>query len=361
MSGASTAPRRVAIIGAGIGREHLYAYQNLAERFEVAVVGDRDEVRAKEIAAGAGIATASDIETVLADPSIDIVDVCLPPFLHLPISVQALEAGKHVVCEKPMVTSLKEVDALAAAIASSGKVFSPVFQYRFGPGMAKLQALINAGLAGKPLVASIETHWNRDAAYYANPWRGTWKGEQGGAVLGHAIHAHDYLCAVFGPVARLSAFIGTRVNPIQTEDCAAISLQMSSGAMATSSITLGANDDTSRYRFVFEGLTAESGLRPYAPASDEWTFSARGATTQAQIIEVLRAVPPVRQGFEGFLEAFDDAIEGKRNTAVTLADGRQSLELVTAIYQSARTGTVVDLPLRDSPLYDTWVPQGGML
>lgn len=361
MSGSEHQPRRVGIIGAGIGREHLYAYQNLPERFEVAVICDRDEARAREIAVGAGIATTSAVETVLADPSIDVVDVCLPPFLHLPVSVQALEAGKHVVCEKPMVTSLNEADELGRAIEASGKVFSPVFQYRFGPGMAKLQALINAGLAGKPLVASIETHWNREADYYANPWRGTWKGEQGGAVLGHAIHAHDYLCAVFGPVARLSAFVDTRVNPIQTEDCASITLQMANGALATSSITLGANDDTSRYRFVFDGLTAESGLRPYAPASDEWTFSARGSTTQEQVLEVLRKVPPVRMGFEGFLEAFDDAIEGKRNNAVTLADGRQSLELVTAIYQSARTGATVELPLVDSPLYDSWVPKGAMV
>ena len=360
MSGLERQPRRVGIIGAGIGREHLYAYQNLPERFEVAVICDRDEARAREIAVGAGIATVSDVEAVLTDPRIDVVDVCLPPFLHLPVSVQALEAGKHVVCEKPMVNSLSEADRLAAAIKASGKVFSPVFQYRFGPGMAKLQALINAGLAGKPLVASIYTHWNREADYYGNPWRGTWKGEQGGAVLGHAIHAHDYLCAVFGPVARLSAFVDTRVNPIQTEDCASISMQMANGALATSSITLGANDDTSRYRFVFDGLTAESGLRPYAPASDEWTFSARGSTTQEQVLDVLTSVPSVRLGFEGFLEAFDDAIEGKRNNAVTLTDGRRSLELVTAIYQSARTGTVVDLPLVDSPLYETWMPEGVM-
>lgn len=354
----SMSVKRVAIIGAGIGREHLWAYQALPERYEVAVVCDRDEARAREIAAGTGIAVETAVESVLADPSIDIADICLPPFLHLSVAVQALEAGKHVVCEKPMVASLAEADQLAAAIAKSGKVFSPVFQYRFGPAMAQLQALINAGLAGRPLVASLETHWNRGAAYYENPWRGTWKGEQGGAVLGHAIHAHDYLCAVLGPVARLSAFLDTRVNPIQTEDCASISFQMESGALATSSITLGANGDTSRFRFLFEGLTAESGRLPYAPANDRWTFSARGSTTQEQIIEVLSALPPVKAGFAGFLEAFDDRIDGKRNSAVTFEDGRRSLELVTAIYQSARTGAVVDLPLRESPLYETWLPRG---
>ena len=350
--------KRVAIIGAGIGREHLWAYQTLEDRFEVAVVCDRDEARAKEIAAAGKIATSASIDEVLADRHIDIVDVCLPPFLHLLIAVQALEAGKHVVCEKPMVGSLAEADQLARAIEASGKVFSPVFQYRFGAGMAKLQALINAGLAGKPLVASIETHWNREADYYHNPWRGTWKGEQGGAILGHAIHAHDFLCAVFGPVAQLSAFLDTRVNPIQTEDCAAVSFKMSNGALATSSVTLGAHDDTSRYRFLFEGLTAESGLMPYAPASDAWTFSARGSTSQDQITAVLRSVPEVKQGFAGFLEALNDAIDGRRNSAVTFDDGRRSLELVTAIYQAARTGQVVQLPLTGGPLYDDWTPQG---
>ena len=350
--------KRVAIIGAGIGREHLWAYQALSDRFDVAVICDRDEDRAREIAVGSGIAVSTSIDEVLADLTIDIADVCLPPFMHLPIAVQALQAGKHVVCEKPMVASLAEADQLAQAIDASGKVFSPVFQYRFGPGMAQLQALINAGLAGKPLVASIETHWNREAVYYANPWRGTWKGEQGGAVLGHAIHAHDYLCAVFGPVAQLSAFLDTRVNPIQTEDCAAISFQMSNGALATSSITLGASDDTSRFRFLFNGLTAQSGLLPYAPASDQWTFSPRGTTTQDQINAVLRTVPEVKLGFAGFLEAFDAAVDGKRNSAVTFADGRRSLELVTAIYQSARNSETVALPLTNSPLYDSWLPQG---
>ncbi len=177
-------------------------------------------------------------------------------------------------------------------------------------------------------------------------------------MLGHAIHAHDFLCAVFGPVARLSAFTGTRVNPIQTEDCASISMQMESGALATSSITLGANDDTSRYRFVFENLTAESGLLPTPRPAMAGPSARAGRRRRNRCLPCCTDVPPVRQGFEGFLEAFDDDIEGKRNRAVTFEDGRRSLELVTAIYQSARLGEVVDLPLTDSPLYDSWMPAG---
>ena len=108
--------------------------------------------------------------------------------------MRALAAGKHVVCEKPLVSSLRDADALIAAATSAGRILTPVFQYRYGPQVAKLRALVDAGFAGKPLVASIETHWRRDADYYDNPWRGTWKGEQGGAVW--AMRSTTMICYV---------------------------------------------------------------------------------------------------------------------------------------------------------------------
>jgi predicted dehydrogenase len=123
-------------------------------------------------------------------------------------------------------------------------------------------------------VASLETHWNRASDYYAVPWRGTWAGESGGAILGHAIHAHDLLCRYFGPVAQCAGAACTRVNPIETEDCAAISMGFANGALATSSVTLGAARDETRLRFVFRDLTATSGTEPYAPAS---ALAVRGA------------------------------------------------------------------------------------
>ena len=192
---------RVAIIGAGIGAEHLDGYRALPDRFQVATLCDLDTARAAKATGGdPGIAISGDLEAVLADPAIDLIDVCLPPHLHFPVSMKALQAGKHVICEKPIVRSLDEADQLQAAAEASGRQVFPVFQYRYGPGLAQLKALQAAGLAGRAYVASLETHWNRDAAYYAIPWRGTWAGESGGALLGHAIHAHDLLCHV--PICR---------------------------------------------------------------------------------------------------------------------------------------------------------------
>ncbi|WP_298961475.1 Gfo/Idh/MocA family oxidoreductase [uncultured Roseibium sp.] len=349
---------RVAIIGAGIGRAHLEGYRALPERYSVKVMCDLDIERATDVVAGTNVQVEADLSRVMADPEIDLVDVCLPPHLHYPVVMQALEAGKHVVCEKPLVTSLKEADELVAAARKANRRLTPVFQYRFGPGMAKLKALIDAGLAGKPYAASLETHWDRDEAYYAVPWRGTWDGENGGAVLGHAIHNHDLLTTVMGAPARVNASVATRVNDIEVEDCAAISFQMVNGSVATSSITLGASTNTSRIRFCFEGLTAESGSEPYAPAEGEWTFVARAPITQSEVDDVLSRVQDGLSGFAGFFEALADALEKGGTLAVSAEDGRQSIELVSAIYQAARENRSISLPLTaDNELYSGWKPK----
>lgn len=331
---------RVAILGAGIGAQHLAAYQALPE-FDVVLLVDQDADRRQAVAPD--IPGAETIEAAL-DSDADLIDICLPPHLHAPTSIAALKAGKHVICEKPLATSIDEADAIVTTAEKAGRHVFPVFQYRFGPAFAQLQALIDAGLTGKPHIAALETHWARGADYYAVPWRGTWAGEQGGAVLGHAIHAHDLLEHFFAPVAHVTARLSTRINPIETEDCAVITFDLADGAIATSSITLGAARDETRLRFVFDRLTATSGTLPYSPAEGHWTFTARDPADQAAINACIAAVPPAPPGFTGFLTEIGKALSGQSNQAVTLADGRRSIELVTAIYAAHRSGERVALP-----------------
>ena len=350
--------RQVAIIGAGIGAEHLAGYAALPDRFTVKTLCDLDVTRAKSVCANfEGIAVTNDLATVLADPDIDIVDICLPPHLHFDTAARALKAGKHVVCEKPLTTSLNDADQLIAIAKQTGRHVFPVFQYRYGLGTAQLKALIKSGLAGRCFAGTLETHWNRGADYYAVDWRGTWAGERGGAMLGHAIHIHDLLFAILGPVAQLYADVATRVNKIEVEDCAALSIRMAEGALITSSVTLGAADNTSRMRLMFEGATVESDHAAYAPAEKAWTFQARAPVTQKQIDTVLAEVPPARAGFVGMFQAMADALDGSSGAEVSLDAARASLEFVTAAYHSARSGTPIDLPLgQDHPLYNGWEP-----
>ena len=349
---------RVGIVGAGIGAEHFQAYLALTDRFEVRYMCDLDDARAAQAVSGRKAVTITrNLDQILADPEIDLVDICLPPHLHLSACSAALQAGKDVICEKPLVASLAEADQLADMMQQTGRKVFPVFQYRYGAGAAKLQKLMAAGLAGTPLVGSLETHWHRDEAYYAVDWRGSWAGERGGAILGHAIHIHDWLSFAFGEIVSVFAYLATRVNEIEVEDCASLSIRMRSGALITSSVTLGAAIDTSRLRFCFSGLTAESGLEPYKLADSDWQFIARAPQRQAEIESVLADLTPPLSGFQGLFAAIYDHLVSGQGDIVSFADGRRSIEFVTAVYRSAREGKQIHLPLNeDDPLYHSWLP-----
>ena len=350
--------RNVAILGAGIGAQHLDGYRALPDDFRVHTVCDQDSAKAESLAESApGCVAATDIEAVIGRNDIDIIDVCLPPHLHAPIAIRALQAGHHVVCEKPMAESVVAAHEMIAAARATDRVLTPIFQYRFGHAFAQLQALIDAELTGQPQVASLETHWNRGADYYAVPWRGTWAHERGGAVLGHAIHIHDLIAQCFGDITAVSAMLDTRVNPIETEDCAALSLRTASGALVSSSITLGAADDRSRLRLVFERLTVESGTNPYAPGQATWTFTARDPAHQARIDTVVQAAPSSHQGYAGQFRQLALQLDGQSSRNVSAESGLQSLELVAAIYQSNRERREVGLPLApDDPYCRNWQP-----
>ena len=352
-----SARRRIAIVGAGIGAQHLDALLLLQDRWQVRVICDKDESRARALAARApGAEVAGSLEAVLARDDVDLVDICLPPALHVPAVRAALQSGKDVVCEKPLAGSIAEVDGIATLAAATGRVVCPVYQYRFGNGLRKLWRLIEAGVPGRPLVATVETHWDRGPAYYRVPWRGRKETELGGALVSHAIHAHDLLTEVLGPVRRVQAAIATRVNCIETEDCAAACLEMADGTLVTLSVTLGSAEEITRLRFCFAHLTVESALHPYRPASDPWRFVPRDPETAAEVKTLLQDFHPGPEGFEGLFAELAASLETGEEPPVTLADARRSIELATALYYAAATREAVELPLRPShSAYGGWL------
>ncbi len=353
---------QVAIIGTNIGAKHFGDFQKVSGRFSVhTLCGLTRDAIDKILVSNNDTKISSNFDDVLKVKEIDIIDICLPPHLHFSACKKSLEAGKHVICEKPLVSSLKEVDDLEKISKETGKIIFPVFQYRYGLAFSKFKALIKSGLAGKPLIASLETHWNRGKDYYSKPWRGTWDGEQGGAILSHAIHIHDLVSMILGPVSNVFAKLTTRVNDIEVEDCASLSIEMKDGTLVSSSITLGAANDTSRLKFCFDGLTVESAAspdKPYHPADDEWTFLPRAPITQSQIDEVLSKVEKPKSWYAGMFDEVANKLDGKISDEVTLLDARKSLEFVTAVYSSSRQNKSIKLPINiDHPLYNSWLPK----
>jgi predicted dehydrogenase len=352
---------RVAVVGTGVGKAHLQGYARIPELYDVVAVCDLDEAKARAMAANFGVARyTTNFSELLGSGDVDIVDICTPPNTHRSLIEEALAAGLHVICEKPLVGSLAEADAVAAAQAKArGRLF-PIFQYRFGHGLQKLKHLQTKGFAQTPYLSTIETSWRRDADYYEVQWRGKWATEMGGCCLTQAVHAHDILTYVNGPIKTVFAHLATRVNPIEVEDCAAVSVGMDNGSVATLSVTLGAAEELSRLRFMFSDLTVESrAAHPYHPGDEPWYFKGKTPEIDAAMTAALADFVPGQEWFTGEFALIHAAITRGAPTPVTLADARQSLELITAIYHSAETGTSVTLPIeRDHPKYEAWSPSG---
>jgi predicted dehydrogenase len=349
----------VGIAGCGIGRTHIaQGYARHPDKFRVVALCDVDAGRLAAVADEFGIAhrTAA-FDELLGIEDVDIVDICTPPHLHVAQALAALSADKEVVCEKPIASSLAEIDRMMAAEREMPGRVLPVFQYRFGNGMQKAKRIIDSGIAGKPYLAAIETAWKRTPEYYATPWRGRWRTELGGVLLTHAIHAHDLMTCLLGPPASVFAHIATRVNPIDTEDCAIASLVMRSGALVSLAATLGSQHEVTRLRLCFEHVTFESGGTPYAPGDDPWAIIPASTEAEVPIAEILAGYCPVATRFEGLLGAYHAALMTGSPLPITLADARLATELATALYHSAATGAAVTLPIEpDHRSYAGWRP-----
>jgi predicted dehydrogenase len=348
---------RVAIIGCGVGRNHIaQGYRRHPDKFVVQALCDVDDGRLKAVGDEFAVPhRCKSLDEVLRLDDVDIVDICTPAALHCAQMLAALSAGKEVVCEKPLGGSLAEIDrVIAAERVAAGRVM-PIFQYRFGNGVQKARRIIELGIAGKPYLATVETAWRRTPTYYRTPWRGRWNAERGGVMLMHAIHSHDLLNWLMGPPASVFARTATRVNPIEVEDCAVASLIMRNGALASLAATLGSQREISRLRLCFEHVTFESSQAPYAPGDDPWDIIPASPEAETRIAEALADYQPVRSRYEGQFAAYHAALRGEGPMPVTLADARSSLELATALYHSAASGAVVDLPIAaDHSAYNGW-------
>ena len=324
-------PRGAAVVGLGIGTEHVRAMRRLPERFQVRAVCDPDAARSSAVAERIG-ADVQPLEEILRRDDVDVVALCTPPHLHREQIEAVLAAGRHCVCEKPLVGSVEDLDAVESAERASAGVLMPVFNYRYGHGLQKLKLLVDRGLAGRLYSASMVLAWRRRADYYAVPWRGRKETELGGILLSHAVHGLDAFLYLFGPPARVTARTATLVNPIETEDTAAAILEMPDGALITVSATLGSVEEMSQHRFAFEHLSAASGTAPYTFTDEPWTFTAEGDSSR--IDDALASYEPRRDGWTGQYERFADALDAGERPPTTIDDARAVIELVLEMYQS---------------------------
>jgi predicted dehydrogenase len=341
-----TSPLRVVVVGSGIGAQHIQAFRAAPDLFEVTALCDIDPQRAGRLAQEHAIPELlTDFTTAIRRTDVDIIDICTPPNFHFAQIRAAIEAGKHVICEKPIVGSLAELDQLEDLAEANGRQIMPIFQYRFGRGLQKLKFLVDRQLTGEAFVFNVDVAWWRSRDYYSVPWRGKRATELGGALLSQAIHAVDMVFYVLGSARTLFARTATRVNPIEVEDCVAIAVEMSDGSLGSISVTLGSAAQISRHRFTFRKLSAESNTEPYANSAEPWVFSFPEEKQDERIERALAEFVPSAEGYEGQFRRFYHSLCQAALPPVSLADARKVLEFIAAVYYSAEKGERVSLPL----------------
>jgi predicted dehydrogenase len=242
-----------------------------------------------------------------------------------------------VLVEKPPCLTLAEFDRIEAAERDGGPYASVVFQHRFGSGARHLAELIEADALGRPLVAVCQTTWYRDDAYFAVPWRGEWATEGGGPTMGHGIHQMDLMLAVLGEWTEVRAMAGTLARDVRTEDVSMAVVRFANGAMASVVNSVLSPREESYLRFDFtEGTVELTHLYGYDNSNWRYTPAPHVTTRPWQPSE-----PEVRSSHGAQLPYVLDAMARRERPPVSGRAGRETLELVTALYRSAFTGQPV--------------------
>ncbi len=276
-----------------------------------------------------------DLDALLAAESPDLVHLCTPPGLHAPQAIAALAAGASVLCEKPPVLSLAELDAVAAA--ADGGHFATVFQHRFGSGARTLRGLMGDPRLGRPTAAVCHTLWFRPDSYFAVPWRGGFDVEGGGPTMGHGIHQFDLLLSIMGEWDAVVAVAARQAKPTATEDLSCAIVTFANGAVATVVNSVVSPRESSYLRFDFEHATVELD-HVYGYGDDDWTVTAAPGH-EADVADAWAAGPTgVRSGHDAQLAAVLDALDAGTPPPVPLAETRRTVELIAGIYASAFTG-----------------------
>ncbi|HZR52637.1 MAG TPA: Gfo/Idh/MocA family oxidoreductase [Streptosporangiaceae bacterium] len=337
----------VAIVGAGsVSGFHIEGYLAFPDRCRIVCVVDvaPDKAR-RQIARYRLDAVAAE---TLPHSGVDLASVCTPPATHAEIASDLLAAGIHTLCEKPMAASLAECDAMIGDARRTGALLSVVAQNRFTAPMAKLKRVLDSGLAGRVLHAQVDSHWWRGPSYHDLWWRGTWQSEGGGCTLNHAVHHVDAMQWMLGSPTEIQAVMGNLAHGnAEVEDLSLAIMRFGSGALGqlSSSVVHHAQDQ----RIVFQTDRASIAVPWAVRASTQLPngFPERDKATERELDDYYQSLPdPPYPGHTGQIDDVLAAIEsGSGRVLIDGDQGRKTLEIITAIYKSAITGSPARLPL----------------
>jgi UDP-N-acetyl-2-amino-2-deoxyglucuronate dehydrogenase len=349
--------RTVALVGAGvIGTHHGLVLSQLADRLELAAVVDVATNRAEKLAGERGGRVFSSLSEAFAAVDVDIVVVCVPTGRHGDVAIEALDAGKHVIVEKPAETTAPRVDEIIKAQQkAAGTVVTVISQHRFDPATETTLAAIQRGELGRLTSGIASIDWWRGQSYYdSGDWRGTWELDGGGALMNQGVHTVDLLLAAMGPAVEVFAYTGALAHErIEVEDVAVGVVRFENGALGLLHATTAAYPGLSA-RLQVHGDRGSAVIdndelvflhgTPPGEAPEERSYGSTSVRAGADAGATAASNPgglsdSHRLQYLNFLAALD----GKEPLRVDLETNRQAVALINGVYESARTGRPVEL------------------
>lgn len=349
------------VIGCGvIGKLHAKTISEIGGARLVALADVVPE-KAKELAERYQTAWYDDYRELLNRSDVDIVNVCTPSGMHGDIAIEAANAGKHLIVEKPIDITLEKADQMIQTCKDAGVKLCVISQHRFDSSTIKVKKDIDENKMGTLFLGEAAVNWYRSQGYYdSGDWRGTWELDGGGALMNQSIHTIDLLQYLMGPVESVHAHVGTfNHERIEVEDAAAAVVKFKNGGIGT---IVGATA-------AYPGLTARIevfGTKGSAVIdSDELTHlyhmdePIEGAKYKVEAVNLADrnsgssvsagSNPAAVENNAHKLQLLDmiDAVLHNREPFVNGEEGRKGLEIILAIYESARTGQTVKLPCKE--------------
>jgi UDP-N-acetyl-2-amino-2-deoxyglucuronate dehydrogenase len=341
---------RIALVGCGrISKNHFDAIRKV-DGLSLAAVCDIDAERARRAGEEQGVPAYRSLDEMLRasdnESPFDIVAVCTPSGLHSAHGSAAAHAGKHVVTEKPMSISLTQADELVRACDDAGVQLFVVKQNRLNPPIQLLKRAVDKGRFGRIYMANVTVRWQRPQEYYdAEPWRGTWEFD-GGAIMNQASHYVDLIQWLVGPVESVLAKTATQARRIEAEDSGVGLVKFRSGALGVIEVNV------LTYPKNLEGsitVLGEKGSVKIGGTAvnrvEHWLFA--DYDDDDKLVDAATTNPPNVYGYghEGYYRNVLAVLRGEAKPETDGRAGRKSLELILGLYESAKSGCEVPIPL----------------
>ncbi|MDP4284159.1 MAG: Gfo/Idh/MocA family oxidoreductase [Bacteroidota bacterium] len=341
------------IVGAGM-ISHFHA-RAIAEIKTARLLGiySINKIKSDQFAGKHNCEAYDTLDEMLSQPEIDIICICTPSGIHLEPVVASIKAGKHCLIEKPLEISVERCDKIIEAAQQAGVKTGVIFPSRFYEASMQLKKSIDENRFGELVLADAYVKWSRSAEYYqSGKWRGSWKYDGGGALMNQGIHSVDLLQWYMGPVESVqSVSANIRHKNIEVEDTIVSTVKFMNGALGTIECSTSVFPGALK-RVEIMGTSGTAILE--GDHLIQWQFeqerkedeNIRNTMQQGTISHGGGASNPADISFVGHQKQIEDFIHAIETNGTPLVDGkegRKSVEIISAIYESARLGKMVKL------------------